>query len=313
MKLETIREADLPTGPVTVAVRYSSINYKDGLAITGKGKIIRGTLPFVPGIDLAGEVIASEDDRFAIGDRVVGTGGGLGETVWGGYAEIARPDADYLVRLPDDLSFEHAMAIGTAGFTAMLAVMALERESIDRDEPVLVTGASGGVGSMAVALLASNGYNVEASTGKESAHEYLRALGARAIIQRDELSEGPSRPMESARWGGAVDTVGGQTLASIISRLGWHGSVAVCGNAGGAGLETTVFPFILRGVRMIGIDSNTSLREERERAWRRLVDELPEHALATMYEVIELDEVVDVSEAIVRGEVRGRRVVRVND
>lgn len=312
-QLEELSEEALPDGPVTVGVKYSSLNYKDGLAVTGRGKIIRGSLPFVPGIDLAGEVVASEHPDFAVGDRVVGTGGGLGETIWGGYAAFARPNPDFLVRLPDALSFEDAMAIGTAGFTAMLAVMALQREKVGTDLPILVSGASGGVGSSAVALLARNGYGVAASTGKSSAHEYLARLGAATVIHRDELSRGPARPMDSAAWAGAVDTVGGTTLATIISRLGWHGAVSVCGNAGGADLQTTVFPFILRGVKMIGIDSNTSPREEREEAWRRLSTEMPRDLLDEMHEVIALEDVPEACQRIVRGDVRGRIVVRVND
>lgn len=310
--LASLSADDLPPGPVTVAVHYSSINFKDGLAVTDRAKIIRGEFPFVPGIDLAGEVVASTDDRFTAGDRVVGTGGGLGETIWGGFSELARPDPEYLVHLPDDLSYEQAMGIGTAGFTAMLAVMAFEREEVSTEQPVLVTGASGGVGSMAVALLASRGYTVEASTGKEEAHAYLRDLGAARILHRDVLSEGPARPMDSAAWGGAVDTVGGTTLASVISKLGWHGTVAVCGNASGAELQTTVYPFILRGTKMIGIDSNTSPVSERVAAWRSLAAGLQRDALARMYTVIDLDQVADGCEQIIRGAVRGRLVVRVN-
>lgn len=313
VRMESVHASDLPDGEVTVAVRYSSINYKDALAITGRGRIIRGDLPFVPGIDLAGEVVDSKHSRFAVGDRVVGTGGGLGETIWGGYAEAARPNPDYLVHIPESFSYEQSMAIGTAGFTAMLSVMALDDGAVDKAMPVLVTGASGGVGSAAVALLARNGYEVDASTGKTNAREYLQSLGAKTILHRRELSDGASRPLDSATWSGAVDTVGGQTLAGLISRLGWRGTVAACGNAGGADLNTTVFPFILRGIRMIGIDSNQSPIAERTRAWERLRDEMPEDLLATMYRVVDLDDVVEVCTSVIQGSVRGRIVVRVND
>lgn len=312
-RLERLDEADLPAGTVTVDVSYSSLNYKDGLALTGRGKIIRGDLPFVPGIDLAGTVVESTDARFSAGDRVVGNGGGLGELIWGGYATRARPNPEYLAKLPDALSFEEAMAIGTAGFTAMLAVMTLEREQVDRNGTVLVSGASGGVGSLAVALLAANGFRVAASTGSRDAHDYLRMLGAVEIIDRSELSEGARRPLDSTTWSGAVDSVGGATLASILSRLGWHGTVAVCGNAGGAKVDTTVFPFILRGVKMMGIDSNTSPRAERQVAWQRLASELPRDALHAAYHVVSLAEVPDEAERIVRGQIRGRTVVRVAD
>ncbi len=311
--LEQIPDTEDIDAAVTVRVRYSSINYKDALAVTGRGKIIRGELPFVPGIDLAGEVVTSSDPRFAPGDRVVGTGGGLGETISGGYSEIARPSPDHLVHIPDAFSFEEAMAIGTAGFTAMLSLMALDEGQVDKAMPVLVTGATGGVGSVAVALLARNGYDVVASTGKESAHDYLRALGAGKVIHRDELSDGPRRPMDSATWGGAVDTVGGKTLATVISRLGWRATVAACGNASGAELETTVFPFILRGVKMIGIDSNMSPRSERQTAWRRLSEELSLEMLDSMYKVIDLNEVEDACAAVLGGEVQGRLVVKVSE
>jgi acrylyl-CoA reductase (NADPH) len=309
VSIETLTDDEWPAGPVRVAVRYSSLNYKDGLAVTGRGRIIRGAFPFVPGIDLAGEVIDSADDRFRPGDRVVGTGGGLGETRWGGFAGVAAPDPEYLVHLPDALSFHDAMAIGTAGFTSMLAVMALQREEVDRNGEVVVTGASGGVGSLAVMLLSRSGFEVTASTGSREAHAMLKGLGAANIIDRDELGSGPARALESARWAGAVDTVGGKTLASLLARLKWHGTVAVCGNAGGAQLETTVFPFILRGVKMIGIDSNTSPRAEREAAWHALSEVLRPEDLKPIVSTIGLDEVPRACEQIVRGDVRGRIVV----
>lgn len=304
---------DLPEGKVLVSVLCSSLNYKDGLAITGKGNIIRGDFPFIPGIDLVGRVEASETAAFKPGDMVVQTGGGLGETRWGGYSQQQRVDTDWLVKLPRDLSPEQAMTIGTAGFTAMLSVMALEKQGLEKKRgEVLVTGASGGVGSMAVAILAHLGYSVAAATGSEDAHEYLRSLGADRIIGRDALAGGPKRPMESARWAGAVDTVGGDTLATVIAQMGRHGSMAACGNAGGFKLDTTVFPFILRGVNLLGIDSNTSSLEQRSAAWERLVSDLPKGALAQIQEtVISLDELPAQSEKIVSGRIRGRVVVDV--
>ena len=310
--LETVGEADIPRGPVEVAVRYSSLNYKDGLAVTGRGKIIRGEFPFVPGIDLVGEVVSSSDDRFAPGDIVVGTGGGLGETIWGGYATRAFPNPDHLVRLPRSIDLVHAMAAGTAGFTAMLSVLALDSDDASRESDVLVTGASGGVGSWAIALLAASGYQVVASTGSSAVHDYLRRLGANAIIHRDELASGAERPLDSATWSGAVDTVGGATLSAVLSRVGRHGIVAACGNAGGHEFTTTVFPFILRGVRLYGIDSNTSANDERERVWARMAELMPSLPVDQMFDIISLAEVAEASERILRGDVRGRLVVDVN-
>ena len=299
-------------GPVEVAVRYSSVNYKDGLAVTGRGKVVRGEFPFVAGIDLVGEVVSSDDDRFAKGDVVVGTGGGLGETIWGGYAERAFPDPEYLVRLPSAIDPVHAMAVGTAGVTAMLSVLALDSGRASRAGEVLVTGASGGVGSWAVGLLAASGYRIAASTGSSDAHEYLKHLGAHAIIHRDELASGPARPLDSAVWSGAVDTVGGATLAAVISRIGRHGTIVACGNAGGHEFTSSVFPFILRGVRLMGIDSNTSPAEERTRVWSRLAELIPRLPVDDMFNIISLADVPDAAERILRGDVRGRLVVDVN-
>src|SRR5690606_6522538 len=233
--VRTLAPGDLPEGDVTLSVLYSSLNYKDGLAVTGKGKIIRGGYPFVPGIDLVGTVEASASPAFRAGDVVIGTGWGLGENHWGGYAQRQRVRADWLVPLPEGLAPRDAMVAGTAGLTAMLAVMALEAHgAAPGGGEVVVTGASGGVGSMAVALLARAGFTVVASTGRRDAHDYLRALGAAALLDRDELGRGPQRPMDSARWAGAVDTVGGATLAAVISQLQRHASVAACGLVGGA-------------------------------------------------------------------------------
>lgn len=309
--LEDVEPSRLPEGDVLVSVLYSSLNYKDALAVTGKGKIIRGEYPFVPGIDLVGRVEESQSDRFDVGDLVIGTGWGLGETRWGGYSEVQRLDSSMLVPLPDGLTPWEAMVIGTAGFTAMLSVMALEEHGAAQGE-ILVTGASGGVGSMAVALLHKAGYSVAASTGSEDAHDYLRALGAASIVDRSELDQGPARPMDSAQWAGAVDVVGGATLATVISRLQRHASVAACGLAGGAELHTTVYPFILRGVNLLGIESNTCPNEIRQNAWQRLADLLDQEMLQTMTAAtISLDEIAEYSERLLVGAVRGRLLVAV--
>ena len=305
---------DLPDAEVLVAVIYSSLNYKDALAVTGTGKIIRGAYPFVPGIDLVGRVEASEASAFAAGDQVILTGGGLGERSWGGYSQMQRVSSEWLTRLPEAMTPLRAMEMGTAGFTAMLAVMALEEHGLTPNAgEVVVTGASGGVGSIAEALLAKLGYTVVASSGSEDAQGYLRDLGAKRIIHRDELGRGPARPLDSARWAGAVDTVGGETLAAVISTLGRHGCVAACGNAGGHQLNTTVYPFILRGVNLLGIDSNTASLVQRRRAWKRLTTDLLRHAADLILSgIIHLDQVPAMSEAMLKGGVRGRIVVDVN-
>ncbi len=313
-EIRHLDQDDLPEEEVLVSVIYSSLNYKDALAVTGKGKIIRGTFPFVPGIDLVGQVEASETPAFNEGDIVILTGGGLGEKTWGGYSQRQRVPAQWLVPLPEAMTPLHAMEMGTAGFTAMLAVMTLEEHGItpDRGE-VVVTGASGGVGSIALALLAPLGYTVVASSGSEDASVYLRELGAARIIHRDDLGQGPKRPLESARWAAAVDTVGGDTLAAILSTLDRHGCVAVCGNAGGHQLNTTVFPFILRGVSLLGIDSNTASYERRCEVWKRLVGDLPKPAQdLILADVIPLDQVPALSEEMLKGRIRGRIVVDVN-
>ena len=309
-RLESLTASDLPEGDTHLRVLYSSINYKDALAVTNSAPIIRGDFPIVPGIDLVGEVLASESDQWEPGDRVIGTGWGLGEDVWGGYTEETRVRADQLVALPDGLSPHQAMVIGTAGFTAMLSVMALEEHGITPGDDILVTGASGGAGSMAVALLAQAGHTAVASTGSENAHAYLRALGADRIVHRDRFSEGPSRPMESGEWAGAIDAVGGDTLATIIARLKRHGSVASFGNAGGHHLNTTVLPFILRGVNLLGIDSNTCPTERRRTAWARLDALLTDDLLERMtYQVVNLDAVPDAVQDVLSGQSRGRLVV----
>ena len=313
VSIRQLKPSQLPEGDVLLRVLYSSLNYKDGLAITGRGKIIRGDYPFVPGIDLVGEVAQSNASAFAPGDLVIGTGWGLGEQHWGGYSQWQRVQSEWLVPLPEGLSAEEAMIIGTAGLTAMLAVMALETHGVrPNNGEVVVTGASGGVGSMAIAILGQLGYRVMASTGKEEAHEYLTELGARRIIARSELGQGPKRPLDSARWAGAIDTVGGSTLASILSTLDRHASVASCGLAGSHELHTTVFPFILRGVNLLGIDSNTCPNDVRRKAWQRLADELPKALLARTGQQIALADVPSKSLEIVEGHVQGRIVVDVN-
>lgn len=310
--IRQVQQAELPGGDVLVRVAYSSLNYKDGLAVTGAGKVIR-SFPMVPGIDLAGMVVESASPEFRSGDQVLLTGWGVGERHWGGYAQMARVRADWLTRLPHGLGLKESMAIGTAGLTAMLCVMALERHGLTRGAPpVLVTGAAGGVGSIAVAILANLGYAVTASTGREEAKAYLRGLGAREIIDRGELLGPSSKPLDLQRWGGAVDTVGGEVLASVLRSLVYGGSVAACGNAGGVALPTTVLPFILRGVNLLGIDSVICPPEVRQEAWDRLARELPSGALEQMVQTVSLGQIPQMAEAILQGRVRGRVVVDVN-
>ncbi len=307
----TIRELGpdaLPPGDVTVAVRYSSLNYKDGLAVTGTARVLR-SLPLVPGIDLAGEVLASESPDYQPGDKVICTGWGIGERHWGGYTQRTRLRSNWLVPLPNGLDLKHSMAIGTAGFTAMLCVLALEDAGVvPGDGEVLVTGAAGGVGSVAVALLAAAGYTVVASTGRPEAHDYLRKLGAQSFVARDELA-GPGKPLESERWAGAVDTVGGDTLAGVLRSMAYYGAVAACGNAGGVQLTTTVFPFILRGVRLLGVESVLYPAERRPAAWARLARDLSPAVLDELTQVVPLADVPALSRQILSGQVRGRVVV----
>lgn len=310
--LKTLSRNDLPDGDVLISVAYSSLNYKDGLAVTGKAKVVR-SFPMVPGIDLAGTVVESASPEFAPGDAVVLTGWGIGEKYWGGYAQMARAKAGWLVPLPENLTPKQAMGIGTAGFTAMLCVLALEAHGLSPEQgEVVVTGAAGGVGSVAAAILANLGYTVVASTGRESAHEYLRALGVSEIIDRGVLGEVSKRPLESGRWAGAVDTVGGDTLAQLLKTVRPHGSVAACGNAGGVALNTTVLPFILRGVNLLGIDSVMCPVDLRRTAWQRLATDLPLDALEQVMQVAPLADVPALSQEILQGNVRGRIVIDVN-
>lgn len=310
-EIEQLTTDLLPDENVLVRVAYSDINYKDGLAVTGTGKIVR-TFPMVPGIDLVGTVEESSSDLYAKGDAVIVTGWQLGESHWGGYSQLERVRDSWIVPLPEGLSPEDAMAIGTAGLTAMLSLMALEQKGLKPGGSVVVTGAAGGVGSLAVALLAAAGYEVVASTGRTSEEEYLRSLGASEIIDRSQLAGPAARPLESARWDGAVDTVGGDTLAGLLRVMRPHASIAACGNAGGAALNTTVFPFILRGVSLLGIDSNLAPTELREEAWARLASMLPRQALRAAMRVVPLDAIPAVCAEVIQGRVRGRVVVDVN-
>lgn len=308
----TIRDLhrdELPEGDVLVRVAYSSLNYKDGLAVTGKARVVR-SYPMVPGIDLAGTVVECSSPQYKAGDKVIGTGWEMGERHWGGYTQYERVDAGRLVPLPESMSLQDSMGVGTAGFTAMLAVMALERHGLQPDgREVVVTGATGGVGSIAVAVLAYLGYNTVASTGSAEAHDYLKELGASEIIDRDVLAISSSKPLERERWAGAIDAVGGDTLAGLLRATARDGAIAACGNAGGVALNTTVLPFILRGVALLGIDSNLCPYDRRKEAWERLASVLPRALLHRMMTVVPLEDVPKVSEEILQGNIQGRVVV----
>ena len=303
-------EANLMDGDVTVRVEWSTVNYKDGLALTGKAPVIR-RFPMIPGIDFAGTVESSSHPQWKPGDRVILNGWGAGETHLGGYAEKARVKGDWLVGLPARNSARGAMAIGTAGYTAMLAVMALERQGVaPRHGPVIVTGAAGGVGSVAVTLLAKLGFAVVASTGRPAEADYLKSLGAREIIERKELA-GASKPLGPERWAGGIDTVGSTTLANVLSMTRYGGAIAACGLAGGMDLPATVAPFILRGVSLIGIDSVMCPLERRREAWKRLASDINAGKLPAMTSEIDLAGVMDAGRRIVDGAVRGRIVVKI--
>lgn len=303
-------EANLMDGDVTVRVEWSTVNYKDGLALTGKAPVVR-RFPMIPGIDFAGTVESSSHPQWKPGDRVILNGWGAGETHLGGYAEKARVKGDWLVPLPARNSARGAMAIGTAGYTAMLAVMALERHGVTpRQGAVIVTGAAGGVGSVAVSLLAKLGFAVIASTGRPAEADYLKSLGAQEIIERKELA-GASRPLGPERWAGGIDTVGSTTLASVLSMTRYGGAIAACGLAGGMDLPTTVAPFILRGVSLIGIDSVMCPLERRREAWKRLASDIDAGKLAAMTSEIDLAGVMEAGRRIVEGGVRGRIVVKI--
>ena len=312
-RLETVDEARLPPGEVTVAVEYSTLNYKDGMILEGQGRLVRA-YPHVPGVDFAGTVLRSDSPEFRPGDPVILTGWRVGEVQWGGYAERARVPASFLVRRPEGLTARQAMALGTAGFTAMLAVIALEKHGLVADSgpganDVLVTGAAGGVGSIAVSLLSALGYRVAASTGRPELRAYLEGLGAAQLIDRAALAAKPTRPLDRERWAGAIDAVGGMTLATVLTQLKYRAGVAACGLAGGSDLPATVIPFLLRGVNLLGIDSVMCPREERVEAWDRLARDLPLDKLEAVTQIVPLAEVPALAPRILKGEVRGRIVI----
>ena len=303
--------AELPEGEVTIDVDCSTLNYKDGLAITGAGKIAR-SYPMVLGIDLAGTVSESTSADYQPGDQVLVNGWGLSESHWGGYAQKARVPASYITRVPNGMSLEQTMAIGTAGYTSMLCVLDLEDAGISPDMgSVLVTGAAGGVGSVAVALLADLGYHVIAGTGRAATHEYLKMLGASEFLSREELNE-PARPLDKQLWAGAVDSVGSQMLANVLAKTKIGGAVAACGLAGGTDLPTTVMPFILRGVKLLGVNSVTCPQARRQQAWDRLAQDLDMDKLAQMTSIESWENLADLGQRILAGQTRGRVVVKID-
>ena len=305
-----IEDNDLMEGNVLVSTTHSTLNYKDGLAITGASPVVR-SFPMIPGIDFSGIVLSSEDKNFSEGDRVVLNGYGLSESHFGGYSEKARVKSEHLLKLPENISNKQAMAIGTAGYTAMLCVLAIEDHGIKPDDGViLVSGASGGVGSVAISLLSDLGYNVEASTGRLEETSYLNNLGAKTIIDRSELSE-PSRPLGKERWAGAIDSVGSTTLANILSQISYGGAVSACGLAQGMDLPSTVMPFILRGVSLLGVDSVMAPMQIRERAWDRLSKDINFEKLEEMIIETSLDQIEKLAQDILEGQVRGRVVVNI--
>ena len=309
--VQQIAEDRLPEGEVTVAVEFSTLNYKDGLCLGSGGGLVRAW-PHVPGIDFAGTVETSDDPRYRPGDKVVLTGWRVGEVRWGGYAEKARVRADWLVPLPDGLTSRQAMAVGTAGLTAMLAVMALERHELTPGAaPVLVTGAAGGVGSVAVAVLAALGFEVAAVTGRPETGDYLKGLGAARIVPRADLAETVKRPLEAETWSGCVDAVGGAMLARVLGQMRYGASVAAVGLAGGTGLPATVIPFLLRGVNLLGIDSVMQPFAARQDAWGRIARDLPVEKLEAIVQPAVLDDLPDLGRAILKGAVKGRVVVDV--
>lgn len=315
-EIKEMTDDDLPDGDVLVDVKYSSLNYKDALAVTGSGPIVR-SWPMVPGIDLVGTVEESQSDDYQPGDEVILTGWGIGEQHWGGFTQKQRVQSDWLVPMPKGLDAQKAMTIGTAGFTATLCVMTLEEADVTPDKgPVLVTGATGGVGSIATAMLSQLGYEVAALIGPDESEEevgdYLRSLGAAEIVGGSEWQDEP-RPLDSQRWAGAVDTVGTNVLARVLSQVNYGGAVANCGNAGGNDLKTTVMPFILRAVSLRGVESVQVPFQRRKRAWERLVEDLPENALEQIHSgVISLDDVQEHAQTMIQGEGRGRLVVDPN-
>ena len=311
-EVRSVSYDDLPAGDVTVSVDYSTVNYKDGLCIGPGGGLVR-TYPHVPGIDFSGTVEASDDPRYDVGDAVILTGWRVGEARWGGYAQKARVKADYLVPLPNGLTTRQAMAVGTAGFTSMLAIMALEDHGLKPGQgPVLVTGAAGGVGSVATAILANLGYEVAAVTGRPETGNYLKELGAETIVDRSELNETTKRPLEAEIWAGCVDAVGGAMLARVLGQIKYGGSVAAVGLAGGSSLPTTVIPFLLRGINLLGIDSVMQPYENRKRAWDRIATDLPLAKLEAMVSSATLSDLPAIGSDILKGNVKGRVVINVN-
>lgn len=312
-QIEVIKVGELPAdGDVLVAIEYSTVNYKDGLCLGGKGGLVRN-YPHIPGIDFAGEVVESKDQRYKPGDKVILTGWRVGEVWWGGYAQYARVKADWLVPLPDGLDCKQAMAIGTAGITAMLSVLALERHGVRvGDGPVLVTGAGGGVGSVATVLLNAAGFEVAAVTGRSDVMDYLHSLGANTVIDRTDMMADDAKPLMSEKWAGCIDSVGGPMLARVLSQMRYNAAVAAVGLAGGADLTTTVIPFIIRGVALLGIDSVMCPFDHRIKAWNRLARDLPKSALESATSVIGLTDVSAIGADILAGRVRGRVVVDVN-
>ena len=312
VKMVDIEDNDLMEGNVLVNVTHSTLNYKDGLAITGASPVVR-SFPMIPGIDFSGIVLSSEDNKFSEGDRVVLNGYGLSESHFGGYSEKARVKSEHLLKLPENISNKQAMAIGTAGYTAMLCVLAIEDHGINPDDGIiLVSGASGGVGSVAISLLSDLGYNVEASTGRLEETPYLNTLGAKTVIDRSELSE-PSRPLGKERWAGAIDSVGSTTLANILAQVSYGGAVSACGLAQGMELPSTVMPFILRGVSLLGIDSVMAPMQLRERAWKRLSENININKLEEMTIDTSLDQVEGLANEILQGKVRGRVIVNISE
>lgn len=311
--LQTVPDEALPQGDVTVRIAYSDLNYKDGMVVKGLGRLVR-QYPHVPGIDFSGVVESSESARFRPGDEVILTGWRVGEVHWGGYAGKARVRSDWLVPLPEGLSLREAMAVGTAGFTAMLAVMSLEEHGLrpENKGEVLVTGAAGGVGSIAVALLAHLGYRVAAVTGRQDTHGYLRDLGAATIIDRTEIETPPKGPLGAERWSGAIDNVGGPSLGNLLTSLCYWGSCASVGNAAGIKFEATVIPFLLRGINLLGIDSATCPMDRRVAAWQRIARDLPKDKLAAMSREVSLEDVPAEAEQILKGKIRGRTVIDVS-
>lgn len=311
--IRRLKDQDLPAGEVTVRIDWSTLNYKDGMILNGLGRLVR-QYPHIPGIDFAGTVEASDSPAWKPGDQVILTGWRVGEVYWGGYAQKARVKAEWLVPLPPGMSGRHAMGLGTAGLTAMLAVMALEEHGLDPATAgeVLVTGAAGGLGSVATLILARRGYTVAASTGRASQHDYLKGLGAKVLVDRAELSGGAAKPLLAERWSACVDSVGGPTLANVLATLKMRGAVASCGNAGGVELATTVLPFLLRGVNLLGIDSAQCPTPRRLAAWKRLAEEVPGDLLDSLITEAKLTELPGLGAQILRGEVRGRVVVDVN-